>query len=402
MVQPAMSQSLTIAGEFRPRFEYRDGFRMLLPDSARPAVFVSQRTRLGLTFQQEKLKANMTLQDVRVWGDEPHFADAATLGIHEAWVEVWLRKYLAIKAGRQELNYDDHRLLGNADWAQASRSHDAAVLKLEANKLSGQLGGAYNQLAQNNSGTLYPLNSYKALVFLWSQFRPKRMVNVSLLGIGDAYQEADTISDVVWRYTVGPHLELNPESWLIRLTTFYQAGRTPARTPISAWFASAYAELKWKRAHIGLGADILSGTKPGSGKLQAFHTLYGTNHKFYGLMDHFSVPEDTRFGGLFDAFAKVAVNLSASSRIAVDAHYFSLMEEVADPVDLTFTLSGTLAMEFDVVYSLRITESASFQAGYSIMLPRNSLAHIQGLDEARTGQWAWVMLVAKPSMLLGS
>ncbi|TAE59133.1 MAG: hypothetical protein EAY68_11020, partial [Bacteroidetes bacterium] len=52
---------------------------------------------------------------------------------------------LSFKVGRQEINYDDARLLGNLDWLQQGRRHDAAILKLTHKGYSFDLGGAFNQ-----------------------------------------------------------------------------------------------------------------------------------------------------------------------------------------------------------------------------------------------------------------
>lgn len=40
-------------------------------------------------------------------------------------------KNYALKMGRQELIYDDQRLLGNLDWGNLTISHDALLLKYE-------------------------------------------------------------------------------------------------------------------------------------------------------------------------------------------------------------------------------------------------------------------------------
>ena len=96
--------------------------------------FISQRTRLNLGYKNPRFSVGITVQDVRVWGQ-----DASTINryaapgldgimIHEAWAQVNLldtaRKdmELQVKLGRQELNYDDARLLGNLDWLQQARA----------------------------------------------------------------------------------------------------------------------------------------------------------------------------------------------------------------------------------------------------------------------------------------
>ena len=83
------------------------------------------------------------------------------LMIHEAWAEISLVdtgkviKNFSLKIGRQELVYDDVRLLGNLDWLQQARRHDAALLKFDHNGWTAHLGAAYNQNAERKSNTIY-------------------------------------------------------------------------------------------------------------------------------------------------------------------------------------------------------------------------------------------------------
>ena len=75
-----------------------------------------------------RLKFGLTLQDVRVWGQDVSTINRTTtannngLMLHEAWAEILLtdttlkNKAFSLKIGRQELAYDDQRLLGNLDW----------------------------------------------------------------------------------------------------------------------------------------------------------------------------------------------------------------------------------------------------------------------------------------------
>src|SRR5688500_4606182 len=64
-------------------------------------------------------------------------------------------KNFTLKVGRQELVYDDVRLLGNLDWLQQARRHDAALLKFEHKGWTIHLGAALNQNAERKSNTIY-------------------------------------------------------------------------------------------------------------------------------------------------------------------------------------------------------------------------------------------------------
>lgn len=159
-----------IIGTVRPRAEYRDGVGNLpvygktTPPTAGTtnsdaAMFVSQRTNLLYGYKWTKLDFQIQLRDVRVWGQDAstiNNADGNKLFLHEAWGEFtiataadtncWLKvDNLALKVGRQEIVYDDVRLLGNLDWLQQGRRHDAAVLKFMHRGYQLDLGAAFNQ-----------------------------------------------------------------------------------------------------------------------------------------------------------------------------------------------------------------------------------------------------------------
>src|SRR6185369_17459681 len=96
------------------------------------------------------------IQDVRVWGQDASTINRTTsdpydgLMIHEAWAEISLVdtgkvvKNFTLKIGRQELLYDDSRLLGNLDWLQQARRHDAIVFKLLNKGWQADAGFAFN------------------------------------------------------------------------------------------------------------------------------------------------------------------------------------------------------------------------------------------------------------------
>jgi len=162
---------LTLTGQVRTRTEYRNGLGTLKTKANDAAFFTSQRSRITFNFKSNRIVLQTSLQDVRVWGQDASTisnADGSKLGLHEAWAELVLSNkkdtsfksavdYFGIKIGRQELLYDDSRLLGNLDWLQQARRHDAIVFKLLNKGWRADLGLAFNQNTDgfNYNGTYY-------------------------------------------------------------------------------------------------------------------------------------------------------------------------------------------------------------------------------------------------------
>ena len=172
IIPAALQAQLSLTGQIRTRTEFRNGLGTLQPVNNKAAFFTSQRSRLTFNYQWSRVTFRLAVQDVRVWGQDASSisnADGSRLGVHEAWANIVLANkkdssfkhspvdYFSVKIGRQELLYDDSRLLGNLDWLQQARRHDAIVFKLLQKGWQVDLGAAFNQNtdAFNYNGTYY-------------------------------------------------------------------------------------------------------------------------------------------------------------------------------------------------------------------------------------------------------
>lgn len=164
------SAQFALTGQLRDRAEVRKGFGNVLPENSVPASFISQRARLNFGYKWDRLNFGATIQDVRVWGQDASsitITDGNRLMLHEGWAEIILSNKadttikfklldnLSLKIGRQELVYDDARLIGNLDWLQQGRRFDMALLKTVHKGWQVDIGYAYNQNAENFAGIYY-------------------------------------------------------------------------------------------------------------------------------------------------------------------------------------------------------------------------------------------------------
>ncbi|PJJ83797.1 alginate export family protein [Mucilaginibacter auburnensis] len=167
-----VNAQVSLTGQLKTRSELRSGYGTLQPTGNSASFFTAQRTRLTFNYKSSKLIFQTSIQDVRLWGQDASTisaADGNKLGVHEAWAEIILSNkkdaafksspfdYFAIKLGRQEIAYDDERLLGALDWTMQARRHDAIVFKLQQSGWQVDLGAAFNQHtdAINYNGTYY-------------------------------------------------------------------------------------------------------------------------------------------------------------------------------------------------------------------------------------------------------
>lgn len=393
---------LKLSGEFRPRTEFRNGYRTLHTAQDDPAFFTSQRTRLSLLFKDDLYLFKMSAQDIRTWGDEAQIQDNANTNIHEAWAELNATKHFKVKLGRQELVYDDQRLLGSVNWTQPGRSHDAIILKYQNSDTDFDIhfGGAYNQENEKVLGNAYTLNNYKILSYAWMN-KKLGAVNISGVLLTDGFELVS--GNTNYRYTYGSIINYKVNDFLLSGTMYLQRGDDNSRSNISAYMMSGKASYKSKDSKFSVGIDYLSGgrSEDANPDRHSFNTLYATNHKFYGNMDYFlNIPNDTKGGGLQDIYVSFEHEISSKIKFNSTYHYFALAQKVTDPANSLELLNKNLASEIDISGTYKISEDAKLILGYSALFGSDSLERLQQRSSEGIQQWGWVMLVLTPEFFL--
>jgi hypothetical protein len=408
-IEPAVGQ-LTVGLEIRPRAEFRNGFKTLRPEGADPAFFTEQRSRITTNFQEDNLSLRISFQDIRIWGSVPQInkTDGFT-SVHEAFGEYRFAQHWAVRVGRQELVYDNQRILGALDWAAQGRSHDALRIMYSNpdNRLSVHLAGAYNQegfhTAFTNAetaklfGTYYSLNNYKVLTALHAskEFDDGK---ISFYAIGNGVQR-DT-GDVFFTHTIGPHFNYSLGNLRLEGSFFYQIGRDSKNIDVSAYLAAlAVSYPIQNRFFPQVGFDYLSGNRPDNGnKRTAFDPLYGTHHAFYGFMDYFYVghphnqPTHGRIG-LINPFFKTRYAFNPNYSLHLHYHTFFSPVELADG-----ELNRFLGQEVDLMLTGRLAPSLNLTVGYSQMFGTESMEFIKGGRRDLLNNWAFVMISFNPTI----
>jgi len=379
----------SIQGQIRPRAEFRNGYRQPLTQNAQGAFFISQRSRLTLRFQTELYQMQFAIQDVRVWGDEAHLQDIPSQALHEAWAQLRINLSLSVRFGRQELVYDDHRLLGNVNWTQQARSHDAVVFRFQNNSLTMDVGGAYNNDSEKNARSTYQVKNYRTLAYFWLKWASWKSVQISLYAIHETFVDQGLeATNTKNRLTVGPHLFWNVGLFQLYATGFLQTGKTADNRDILAYFGALQAKRQWGALGTYLGIEYLSGQdKTNTNRFTVFNTLYATNHKFYGTMDYFlNIPKDTRYGGLIDTYLKLQYDVTSKSKISIDTHYFRLASDVILPYypsnSTPVEIKPNLGVEIDLTLKIKVHDNVQVLAGYSQMFGTDSF----------TQNWMWLMV----------
>ncbi|MDT7830079.1 alginate export family protein [Pricia sp. S334] len=394
-----LTAQVQVDAELRPRFEYRHGFGTLFPNNVDAAAFISQRTRLNASYSDEKLDFYLSVHDIRVWGDVPQLnvADRNGLGLHEAWGQLRFTPEFSVKLGRQVLAYDDQRILGGVDWAQQGRSHDVALLQFRKKQLEVHFGAGFNQDGQSLTGTVLNTNTYKAMQYLWLH-RDWQDFQVSLLILNNGRQFIDTddAANTETRYgqTLGSHLEFGRDRLNLMGNIYYQTGRDVNDNKLNAYLVGLESKYEVQSGFtLILGGELQSGNDWGSpinGDNKAFSPLYGTNHKFNGLMDYFYVGNHTDNVGLLDLYVGTIIKTGEKSSLNLRLHHFNAAAE------LTGTASKQLGAEADLVFNYNFSPTVNIKAGYSHLFPTEGMEFLKNNFDNNANYWGWAMVTIKP------
>lgn len=447
----------TFTGQLRTRTELRDGFGNLPNQGAKPGFFTSQRARLNVGYGFEKLKFFTSIQDVRVWGQDGSTisaADGNRLMLHEMWGELTFAsaadsasplkvEYLGLKLGRQEIVYDDQRLLGNLDWLQQGRRHDAAILKFMHQGFQADLGAAFNQNSETREGNIYVANTatpagtngigvmYKSMQFLYVA---KKFNNTKISGLffKDDFQksvitEPTLTTPAVRTFVPGVNSRLtsgfNLNSLLgnttgagklsLNLSAYYQGQNDKDGNVLDAYFASLYTGYQVGNMTVGPGFDFYSGNNGTRSATvnRRFDPLYGTPHKFAGYMDYFYAPDGHGNAGLKDFYLKTRYGTNNLS-ITVDAHKFVSGNEIGYNVNTPAAETNfdkNLGTEIDLIANYNLNKFVNFEFGYAHMFGTQSLERIKTIGfpaapaayvpKELNANWAYIMVNIRPDFL---
>lgn len=392
------SQELDVNLQIRPRFEYRNGYKTLLPEGQKGTSQTSQRSRLNFNYKQEQFSAKLTFQNTRTWGDVPTTttSDKNGVAVFEAWAQYDLNEKWSARAGRQVLSYDNQRIMGEIDWAQQGQSHDALMVSFHPKNQQLDIGAAYNSTGENIVQTPYTVANYKTLQYAWYHNQISNLgVSVLLLNTGYEYTDAETKLLVDNKQTFGTYLTFKTKKIDSNLGFYGQTGKSTSKT-VSAWYAGAnvgYAITDSFKA--SLGYEFLSGKdmNDGSSNIKSFHPIFGTNHAFNGYMDYFYVGNHQNNVGLQDAYLKLNYNIK-KFQFALIPHFFNAPNKVITP--LNKELNSYLGTEIDFTTTFNFKKEITLSGGYSQMFGTKTLELLKAGNANHTNNWAWIMVSVNP------
>ena len=384
------------------------GFKADSLDSERVSHFALGRYRIIADYQRSWLNVRLTPQYTGVWGQ-----GSAGVVLYEGWAKMQSKKGLFVKIGRQELTYDDGRIIGNDDWTMTAPTHDVLKLGYDGESHKVHLLAAYNQNAENiDNGIIYysgGLQPYKTMQTLWYHYdTPKKSFGISLLGMNIGMQNTDQEHPITYyQQLVGTYMSFRPKYWSLEGAFYYQMGKEEHGMNIDAFMASAKLNVKpSENYNLFAGYDYLSGDKyfnvpPDGGiglvfhdKARGFNAIFGSHHEFYGAMDFFYL--SNYVGGFTPGLQNLYFggNIKPVNGLSINAayHYYAIA------TDLDYVNTKTLGHSVELASSYAFNKAVSVSAGYTFMKGSETMELLNKVSEKRQLHWAWLMMTVTPKL----
>lgn len=363
--------TVVLEGQLRDRLLVDSG-RDFVDEMGIDREYITQRARLGISVKHASgTVLTVRLQDVRIWGEETNtLNDSSADGFdaHEAYAVLPLYSHASLKLGRQEIVFDNQRLVGNVDWVQRARSFDGARATWRMDDLDADLFGVViTESDQDPDGHVPGGNSQVNFGGAHGTYRPADALSVS-----GAFFARKNNAIKEKRYTAGLFAQGKAAGAHYSGEYYYQFGDLDGEG-IGAMLAAAragYTADVAMKPGLTVWGEYLSGDGKPTG---VFDTLYPTNHQFYGEMDFFlDIPAHTANLGLMDIGGRASLKPSDTVSAHVDYHLFQTVE--ADPAG-----EKALGSEINAKIAWKATDLWTVRTVYGVFLPGNAIKTVRGL-----------------------
>lgn len=388
--------------QYRNRSEFANSLRIFDDDKLNNNFSSAQRARIGLFHSTENYDFGIQIQDVRTWGqDRSTIApisdpNADAIMVHQAYLNIKLENLIGFKSnlklGRQELLFDDQRLIGALDWLNQARRHDLALLKIQPNETNEiQLAYAFNQNGYKKNGFvyngiagIYPSGSnglsqnYKSLLML-TYMNKNKFLPFHIFFLNDNFSILDTLNNPTTeansRYTIGSKISKSFNDIDMNISYYKQLGTTVNNLDLDAIMFISKLTYTQNKLISSIGYDYLSGTDKTDGintsnLVNTFDPLYGMPHKFYGYLDLFYAPIGQGLNGFSDAYLMFDYQQNSKLSFQLSGHLFNLTNKLIENGEELDPYIGT---EIDFVTSYLLFDKIKFDLGISYMLANETL-----------------------------
>ncbi len=325
--------------------------------------YSEMRSRLGFSFERQKIVSSFILQESKVIGEGDNFSGVTTRPLSPFFYEVsfkikdLLSENELYQFGRFELALGNQRIISKNNWNNVGRTFEGFLYSgnlYKKNRANVFSLGLNEQVSEENDDSKDSwLNGiyYSAAI--------KQLENSSLEFY---YLDLKDSIDINSYATAGSRIDAN-------LNQFNLEGEFAVQTSsnISSQLFSLNISYKpWRISFlnkISFGYDYISGDDSTTTKLEGFSKYFGARHKFHGFYDYSDHRSfmDNEHKGLNELNIKAALDLFFDSRLFVSIHNFKSNTHEKD-----------YGNEIDFVLKKDLSSLLSLESGFIFYFPSSN------------------------------
>ncbi len=399
---------LWIGSEFRPRIEFRDGYRLDTDSRGEPVFITSFRSRLIISYQGSKFSFVFLPQDNRTFNAQKFIDNTGMkvptegLNLREAWLSYSPNERLTLKVGRQVAFINDQRLMAKRNWSQDGIGYDMIGLDYHHGNIDLQTGVSYNFFQDNSVGDEYPNAKFRTFNFINLKGRYADKLEMAFVSVLTGKNDIDSVDGTFFQHTSGIYSEYNRAGYGIHGSLYVQWGSNHQEEKVFSYMTDIHGVATFGKSTLSGGMAIISGNHRSDSRHidHTFDLLYGVRHTYYGLMDHFSdIDESTRYSGLIDGYLSFILKNNNKLGFEFGLHAFSMAGNYYQADPQYATLGKYLATEADITGFFQLTERLMFEAGYCILIPSETYQRFVDSDAFRSSDFAYLMITFSPVLL---
>ena len=325
--------------------------------------FSEMRSRLGFSFERQKIVSSFILQESKVIGEGDNFSGVTTRPLSPFFYEVsfkikdLLSENELYQFGRFELALGNQRIISKNNWNNVGRTFEGFLYSgnlYKKNRANVFSLGLNEQVSEENDDSKDSwLNGiyYSAAI--------KQLENSSLEFY---YLDLKDSIDINSYATAGSRIDAN-------LNQFNLEGEFAVQTSsnISSQLFSLNISYKPKRISflnkISFGYDYISGDDSTTIKLEGFSKYFGARHKFHGFYDYSDHKSfmDNKHEGLNELNIRAVLDLFFDSKLFVSIHNFKSNTHEKD-----------YGNEIDFVLKKDLSSLLSLESGFIFYFPSSN------------------------------
>lgn len=354
------------------------------------------RTRFGAEIQPlQDVNVFIQIQDSRAFGQEPGtLANTSNLDVHQAFFQIsnlWDRS-IQLKVGRQELVYGTERLLGAVGFSNVGRSLDGIKWTFGSMNKLDLFGMIINESSTPVAGPATPAtvsgrdDADNRFFGAYYRYRSNPKYTLDVFGLYESnLNETVPGENDLNRITLGTYNKGSfSANFDFETELAVQFGKRRGQDVLAFMLtgSAGYTFQTAGKPSLRVGYDYLSGMDADDDDYQVFHTLFATNHKFYGFMDYFiSIPVNTNGQGLQDFMIKAKTPFATKWNL--NAHFHNFRAAKGD--------ERNFGNEVDLILNYQYNSVASFVFGLAFFFPGDLMKQAFANDDV--GIWSYTTLL---------